>query len=221
MSSSSSTDTDWDSVAACPDFSMPCDTSDDTVDKAGTVSDFLPSPDDFIAGYFDSPTQLQQPFLDLEANAVDLDSFTVMDEHRFLTADERSEFYNLINNNISGNLDEPVETYSNFPSERARSRFDRPNAMPRNSRTPKVMSNVTRTSNTVSPMSGDFPDLRKWLSDEVNAGQLAFSDHDYNLTGDTFDVSLLNGCAANSGMYFFEVQNHSVFGDLTSRYAHY
>ncbi|KAF8910026.1 hypothetical protein CPB84DRAFT_1764402 [Gymnopilus junonius] len=196
VTSLSGTDTEWESTAPCPQFSMPCDTSDDNAESS-TISDFLPSPDDFITGYFGSPVQFQQPFQ--ESSVTGLDSFTIMDEHRLLTAEERSELYDLINNNISKAFEEAAGTYNSYISEKSRSRLDRVNPLSRASRPPKLMSTITRMTTIDSPLSLDSLDLRKWFADEFDPSQPAMSVHDYHPVCDALDdVSLTNG--ANIGM---------------------
>lgn len=92
----SGTDTDWDSASVSPQFT--CDSSDESV-VGSTSSDFLPSPNDFLAGIFGAPDHLPQIFSDIEGSSDD--SFIAVDQERSLTKGERSELYDLISGSIS------------------------------------------------------------------------------------------------------------------------
>ncbi|KAF8963923.1 hypothetical protein BDZ97DRAFT_1919453 [Flammula alnicola] len=193
--SSSGTDTDWESTSTCPQFTLPNDSSDDNIDETSVLSDFLHSPDDFVAGYFDSPSvHAQQSFLDSESGTAcdpGLDSLISFDDHRLLTQDERTELYDLINNNIprARGLEEHAGTYNNYMNERSWSYFDRLLPVTRHGRSWKVgvHANNSSTATCDSPMSVDIPDLRKWLSDDLDLYQLAMNVPEYNPIRDSLE----------------------------------
>ena len=98
----SGTDTDWDGASIAPQFT--CDSSDESV-VASTSSDFLPSPNDFLAGFFGTPDHLPQIFSEIESSSDGkLDSFIAVDQERSLTKGERSELYDLISGSISSSV---------------------------------------------------------------------------------------------------------------------
>jgi hypothetical protein len=100
--SSSGTDTDWELASISPQFTLPCDSSDESAGKS-TLLEFLPSANDFLAGFFESPNELQQPFLGMETFTPpqDLEPFFPVEQERLLTKFERSEMYDLISSGIS------------------------------------------------------------------------------------------------------------------------
>jgi len=100
--SSSGTDTDWELASISPQFTMPCDSSDESARKSALL-EFLPSTNDFLAGFFESPNELQQPFLEMNTLTPpqDLDPFFPVEQERLLTKFERSEMYDLISSGIS------------------------------------------------------------------------------------------------------------------------
>lgn len=184
--SSSGTDTDWEPTPTCPQFTLPNDTSDDTTESCGISSDFLHSPDEFVVGYFDSSLQpeVEEPLLNIEGVTTcdgGLESFMSVDEHRLLTEEERTELYNLINNNIpcAGGVEESAGTYNTYMSEKTRSYFDRLLPVSRHARTLRAGTRAHKPSTIVfnSPAGVEFPELRKWLSDDVDLYQPVMSTH--------------------------------------------
>lgn len=99
--SSSGTDTDWELASISPQFTMPCNSSDESAGKS-TISDFLASPNDFLVGFFESANDVQQPILEMESFTArqEIEPFFPAEE-RLLTKLERSEIYDLISSGIN------------------------------------------------------------------------------------------------------------------------
>jgi hypothetical protein len=197
---SSGTDTDWEPTPTCPQFTLPNDFSDDTTEEScGIGSDFLRSPDEFVVGYFDSPLQpeVEESLLNIEGVTTwdrGLESFMSVDEHRLLTEEERTELYNLINNNIpcAGGVEESAGTYNNYMSEKTRSYFDRLLPVSRHARTLRAGTHTHKplTIPCNSPAAVEFPELRKWLSDDVDLYQPVMSTHKFNPANDDLEANL-------------------------------
>lgn len=198
--SSSGTDTDWEPTLNCPQFTLPNDSSDDTTESCGVGSDFLRSPDEFVVGYFDSPLQpeVEEPLLIEGITACDggLESFMSVDEHRLLTEEERTELYNLINNNIpcAGGVEESAGTYNTYMSEKMRSYFDRLLPVSRHARTLRAGTQAHKPSTSTiacnSPAPVEFPELRKWLSDDVDLYQPVMNTYKLNPASDDLEANL-------------------------------
>ncbi|KDR85614.1 hypothetical protein GALMADRAFT_150039 [Galerina marginata CBS 339.88] len=197
MTSSSGTDTDWESAAPWPQFSLPSDTSDDNRGETSPMSTFLPSPDD-LALYFDSPVELHYPFLDVGNGAIGLDSFVAVDDHHLLTENERTGIYNLISNNIPEALEGSAGTYTAYMNERSHSYFDHLLPVSRHSR-PWQFGTVDKTSTSDSQTTTDLPDLQRWLSDELVLCQPMYA-REYSPICDGFDRNdELSGIASVDG----------------------
>src|SRR5260221_4639871 len=82
----SGSDTDWDSTSISPQFTLACDSSDESI-VTSSASDFLPSPNGFLTGFFGAPEHLPQTFSDMETFPVDGISISV-DQDRLLTKGE-------------------------------------------------------------------------------------------------------------------------------------
>ena len=194
---SSGTDTDWEPTPTFPEFSLPNDSSDDTTESCGVGSDFLRSPDELVVGYFDSPLQpeAEELLLDIEGvTTCGLESFMSVDEHRLLTEDERTELYNLINNNIpcASRAGESAGTYNTYMNEKTRSYFDRLLPVSRHSRTSRVGTPAHKPSTITchSPAVVELPELRKWLSDDVDLYQPVMNTHKFNAASDPLEANL-------------------------------
>ncbi|KAH9486364.1 hypothetical protein JR316_0000428 [Psilocybe cubensis] len=178
FNSSSGTETDWESSMPCPGLSVSCDTSDEKEEDTVDMSDFLTLPDDeFVSGYSELPVPaLQQPFLETESSAIEMDSITAID-HGLLTEAERTELYNLIDNNIPMVLYESVGTYHSFMNEKAQAFFD--HMLPMSvqslrSRSWRMGSKSTKT--LLVDSASDCPELHKWLSDDLDICQSSAID---------------------------------------------
>jgi len=214
--SSSGTDTDWESEPPCPEFSLPCNTSkDDNLDEAGSLSasgslsvssslsDFLPSPDDFIAGYFEFPSQIQDSMLELENSSSILHDFdTNADENHLMNEFERSQAYDLINNNIAPALEGFPGMYYNLTNEASNEcsqlYYDQIVSVSHQSWT----SGTKNTSAPVeSPMPMDFPDLKKWLVDDLDLSPSILDKYDSHPACDTSYTNANNGNPSIAGSY--------------------
>ncbi|KAF9486359.1 hypothetical protein BDN70DRAFT_987936 [Pholiota conissans] len=194
---SSGTDTDWESASACPQFAMPdgSEYSNGSIKKETRgIPDFLPSPDDFVVGYFESSSSgnAPPPFLDLESSLLpcgldDFGTLMTMNEHRLLTEEERNELYDLIDNNIPrvGGADDSTGTYTTFMSGESRSYFD----LPVTSHTDNGSKRAGNHSAVVadSPIALDIPDLRKWLSDDLDLCHSGMNLHALNPIRNSFE----------------------------------
>ena len=98
----SGSDNDWDSTSISPQFTLACDSSDESI-ITSSASDFLPSPNGFLAGFFGAPDHLPQTFSDIESFPVDGIPISV-DQDRLLTKGERAELYDLINGSMSSSV---------------------------------------------------------------------------------------------------------------------
>ena len=170
----------------------------DTKD-ASNMLDFLPSPDDFVAGYLESTSDdTQQSFMDMESNltcdTLDLDIFMNAEEHRLLTQAERNELYDFIDTNIprAGSFEDPAQTYDNYMNDQLLPYFDCfPDTCNTNTRSdwktgpPSIYSSPAFDS----PISVDVPDLRKWLADDVEVFHPVMDLHEYNPIRDSVEDS--------------------------------
>ncbi|CAA7264770.1 unnamed protein product [Cyclocybe aegerita] len=195
---SSGTDTDWETPSPCPQFTLPADSSDDT-DNAGPFPDFLDSPDDFVSRYGDSPENFQQPFLDAETTFCEtsFDSFMMADEDSLLTEGGRTELYDLINNSISRGrpFQDSSGSFNPFTSDGFRSCSSY--RLPQSRQTRKVGMYATGAIISSDVTSADYQDLRKWLSDEVDLYHPTLESHEYNPIRDSLEggYDLLGLCS--------------------------
>lgn len=179
--SSSGTDTDWDTSSTLPELTYPSDFSDDTIEKTCDAPDYLNGPNEFVAGYFDSPPGVSwASFADIEGELacdMSMESNLTVDEHHLLTPEERTELYNLINNNIPrtrGLELESVGTYNSYMDTKSRSYFDYMLPL-RQLNLPWKAAPQAYTSGAACdlPMAMDFPDMQAWLADDADLYQPA------------------------------------------------
>ena len=161
--STSCTDTDWDSGSVSPQFTIPCDSSDESTGRS-TASDFLPSPSDFLPAFFESPNPL--PILDMDGFATgdNLESFIPVDPERLLTKGERTELYDLISGSMarSNGTERSSSMLLPFGDE---TYLDA--RVPAHS-IGKAGLSVTKTFVAAfEPATADGQDLKTWLSDDL------------------------------------------------------
>ncbi|KAF5312166.1 hypothetical protein D9619_002722 [Psilocybe cf. subviscida] len=178
--SSSGTDTDWDTSSTLPDLTYPSDFSDDTNEKTCDTLDYLNGADDFVAGSFDSPPGISwDSFTDIESELtcnMSMELNPTVDEHYLFTPEERTELYDLINNNIPRTRGLGLEssgTYNNFMDAKSRSYFDY--MLPLHQLNPwkAAPQAYTPTAACDLPMAMDIPDMRAWLADDADLYQPA------------------------------------------------
>lgn len=202
---SSGTETDWESMSTGPHFTLPGEPdncSNGPVKGTSDLPHFLPSPDDFVAGYFESSSvNTQSSFLDIENSLLpcdldNLDALMAVDEHRLLTTEERNELYDLINNNIPGvgGPEDSIGTYTNLMNDQAWSYVDHVLPITRHTSTRAQLKVGAQAGNcssmvTGSPISMDIPDLRKWLSDDLDLYHPGMNFHEFNPIRDSFEDS--------------------------------
>lgn len=216
-------------VPICPHFTFSSAHSDADIKDTGDMPDFLPSPDDFVAGYLESTLDdTQQSFMDMESNltcdSLDLDILMNAEEHRLLTRAERNELYDFIDTNIprAGNFEEPAQTYNDYMNDQLLPYFDcLPDACNADAQSHwKSGASSTYSSPAIdSPISVDIPDLRKWLADDVDVFHPVMNLHEYNPIRDSVE----NNCtisevttreALRADMASLQVHNKVISGKL-------
>lgn len=168
----------------CPEFTLPDEHSD-----ASSIDDpseaFDPSPESLVefydfpfefhdmdSGDFFDPKQPQQP-----------DLLTSIDEYRTLTLAERTELYDIVNNNIdpARGIQESTGTYKMHMMERSRLYFHRLFYKKRKtSREHKMLDLDSARPTSDQPPATDDVNFRKWLSvtsdyDDISGAPLALS----------------------------------------------
>jgi hypothetical protein len=161
--SASGSGTDWDSTSISPQFTLSCDSSDESI-VTSSASDFLPSPNGFLAGFLGAPDHLPQTFSDIETFPVDGIPISA-EQERLLTKGERAELYDL----ISGSMSSSVSAGSAQSSDSLLS-VDSTN------RGGQLYYENQRKSylgwNAFEPSHCDSHDLKRWLLDDLDLQSL-------------------------------------------------
>lgn len=207
----SGTDTDWDSTSISPQFSLACDSSDESI-VASASSNFLPSPNDFLTGFFGTPDHLPHIFLGIEGSSVDekLDSFISVDQEHLLTQGERSELYDLISGSISSSVSiddgQPSDTLlsvdnSNNRGGRLYHQASAGNTYPACNTCPTAFETA----------HSDSHDLKTWLSDDLDLQQSVMDTNFFSSLRDSLDgyagfydaslVPIVGSCFGMTGDY--------------------
>jgi len=155
----SGSDTDWDSTPISPQFTLACDSSDESI-VTSSASDFLPSPNGFLAGFFGAPDHLPQTFSEIETFPVDGIPISV-DQERLLTKGERAELYDL----ISGSMSSSVSAGSAQSSDSLLS-VDSINRGEQLYHENQGKSHLSW--NAFEPSHCDSHDLKRWLLDDLD-----------------------------------------------------
>ncbi|KAF4611436.1 hypothetical protein D9613_004150 [Agrocybe pediades] len=189
--SSSGTDTDSDTETPCPEFSHPCDSStEETLSTPGSLSastslpDFLPSPDDYVAGYYEFTGQPRDSsILDMESTGSGLlDYGCNLDENLLMNELGRGEGYGSVPSNVEPALAGFSEAYYDSTNQCLQPYYDDLMSVSRQSSASGV-KNMTMPAD--SPMTMDLPDLRKWLVDDFDFSPTVMDSREYNLASDT------------------------------------
>ncbi len=187
--SSSGTDTDWELASISPQFTMPCDSSDESAGKS-TVSEFLPSPNDFLAGFFESPSELQQPFLEMETFTPpqDLEPFFPVERERLLTKFERSEMYDLISSGISWSNDS--DRFSDNSSALDSSGSQRSLDLRMQHHTNTATSDLQAGKACINPVEDAHSNGQTWLPGDLDLYQTILDIHGSSSSRNDFYNSL-------------------------------
>lgn len=185
----SGTDTDFDSTSVSPQFTLACDSSDESV-AASAISDFLPSPNDFLGGFFGAPDHVPQIFSEIGGFLTNEKLISVDSEHP-MTKGERTELYDLISGSISSSVSVGAGQSSDvlFSADNTTQggRLYSPENVGK--------SNLARnTYLAFEPAHPDFHDLRTWLSDDLDHQSLVdthfFSRLQDSLSAGYYDASI-------------------------------
>jgi len=184
---SSCTDTDSGSASVSPQFTIPCDSSDESAGRS-TASDFLPSPSDFLPGFFESPNP--QPFLDVDGFAAGgyLEPFDSV-EH-LLTIGERTELYDLISDSMawSNGAERSSSILPPFGNEDSRTYLAPRVPAHHLVNSGKTGLNTAKTSvPAFEPAFADGQDLKIWLSDDLDFHQPVLDGHGFYQLRNGFD----------------------------------
>jgi hypothetical protein len=191
----SGTDNDWDVTSISPQFTLACDSSDESV-VTSAASDFIPSPNDFLAGFFGGPDHFPQIFSELDTLSVNEKPIS-MDQERLLTKGERVELYDLISGSISSSSVSVGASQSSdiLPigdTNRADRLYHHENAgKPHLARSTSV--------NAFESTHCDSHDLKTWLLDDLDLRQSPMDTH--------FLPSLRDSLNGHAGLYEAPVAN--------------
>jgi hypothetical protein len=170
----SGTDNDWDGTSISPQFTLACDSSDESI-VTPAASDFMPSPNDFLAGFFGGPDQFPQIFSELDTLSVN-DKPISMDQDRLLTKGERVELYDLISGSISSSSVSVGASQSSdiLPSVDDTNRGGR---LYHHENAGKPHLARSTCVNAFEPTHFDSHDLKTWLLDDLDLRQSAMDTH--------------------------------------------
>ncbi|KAF9055902.1 hypothetical protein BJ165DRAFT_1521868 [Panaeolus papilionaceus] len=152
FTASSGTDTEWE--ATCPQFTLPSGLAGDNPEDENPATDFLNSPDDFVAGYFDTPMDIERAIHDVDANAAsnDLHSLMLIEDQDMLLNGHVDGYYNW-------NSYSPLTPYAEVPG----------------TSTEKILSGHTATKgmgmkglNIAAYLAADYPEFCRWLEEPNN-----------------------------------------------------
>lgn len=184
--SPSCTDTDWGSASVSPQFTIPCDSSDESAGRSA-ASDFLPSPSDFLPGFFESPNP--QPFLDVDGFTAggNLEPVISVDSEPLLTTGERTELYDLISGSMAWSND--VEWSSSILLPFGYEDYLAPQVPAHHLvSSGKAGPNAAKTS--VATFEPDGEDVKIWPSDDPDFHQPVLDVHGFYQLRNGFDNSL-------------------------------
>ncbi|PPQ64253.1 hypothetical protein CVT24_008656 [Panaeolus cyanescens] len=150
LTSSSGTDTEWET---CPQFTLSPGTAGNTVEENPPVTDFLNSPEDFVAGYFDTPMDVQRAINDMDANAASNDLHSLM-----LIEDQ-----NLLHGHLDGLYSwDSYSSMAPYAPEIPGTSIEKAHS----GHTAKGAG--TKGLNIASYLAADYPEFCRWLTDDSN-----------------------------------------------------